>query len=78
LLTVNTKKFSALTREDKKKVIEHELRHVPQDKFGEGCLSHDVEDFKVMLEKYGIDYVNDSSSELFNDDSIINVKDEKE
>jgi|GEM_PF-6722649 len=56
LIIVSEEKFSALSKDSQKKVIEHELRHIPEE-FDGKTVVHDVEDFKVMIDKYGVDYV---------------------
>jgi len=55
-IIVSEEKFSKLNRDSQKKVIEHELRHI-SDKFDGKVVEHDVKDFKIMIEKYGVDYV---------------------
>jgi predicted metallopeptidase len=56
VIVVNGDVFDTLTDEAKRRVIEHELRHIPPT-FNGKTVKHDVEDFKIMLKKYGIEYV---------------------
>jgi len=56
VIVVNGDIFDTLDDVAKKRVIEHELRHIPPQ-FNGKTVKHDVEDFKIMLKKYGIDYV---------------------
>jgi len=58
MLIVNGEHFGALNEVGKKRVIEHELRHIPYDSEKKGLERHNVEDFKEMLRKYGLDYVH--------------------
>jgi predicted metallopeptidase len=57
MLVINGEHFSALNETGKKRVIEHELRHIPYDSEKKGLERHDVEDFREMLQKYGLNYV---------------------
>ena len=49
--------FDTLTKEQKSITIEHELHHLPT-KDDKGLIQHDVGEFRVIIDKYGIDWVN--------------------
>ena len=48
------------TKNDKVKsiIIEHELMHIPIDN-KKGLVGHDIEDFKEIIKKYGIEWISE-------------------
>lgn len=52
--------FDTLDEETKKIVTEHEISHIPTDveDFGNKIIKHDIGEFRKIINKYGLDYVN--------------------
>lgn len=45
--------WDAMSPEKKRAVVDHELGHCGSDADGVYCMTHDLEDFKFMLERHG-------------------------
>lgn len=56
ILEINDTYFSRLSTDAQKKVVEHEFHHLPLQMDGK-LIRHDVNDFQIMLTKYGVDYL---------------------
>lgn len=49
-----------LTEEKKEILMEHELMHIGVDDAGFFIVPHDLSDFKEIVEKYGVDWVDNA------------------
>lgn len=57
-ITLYLPNIAGLTDEQIKMLIHHELLHVGVDDKGRTCVNpHDFEDFKLIVDKYGTDYL---------------------
>ena len=55
VLESNDTLFTPLSPEGKLRVVEHELRHISPAS-PDKLICHNLKDFVVMIEKYGVDY----------------------
>lgn len=60
MITVFEPNVDGLSRDQLRVLMEHELMHVGIDDSGDGekyrVVPHDVEDFRAVIEKYGLDW----------------------
>jgi len=57
-----------LNDNQKQVVIFHELMHIDPESDPPKLRKHDVEDFRILLESWGIDYINNGAPQLLSDD----------
>ena len=57
VITINQGKYDPLAVDIKKKVLTHELLHIPVDFLHGKLYRHDVQDFSFMIREYGIDWL---------------------
>ncbi len=59
MITVYENNIAYMSEKQIRILLEHELMHI--DKSGKGTVPHDLEDFKEIIAKYGVDWATEGA-----------------